>query len=678
MSDDSEPGEIKSPDLSSLSRQKRSTDDKRSYKAEKKIKLEKEFSTKLGREDYKDYRKEDYRREERSNYDRDRRDYDREDRRDYHEDRKDYERDRSDKRDSDYYRRDETGGKRSAVRDDYKGMPRKEEFKEERRKDYSLKEKSKLKEEKLAKKRPDEERVRLSREDELREKIRTINEEINKDKKREARSPSSSSDKKEKKEKKDPSEKKKKKEAKKNKEKQPPSTQEKYEQLLKEKLTAPSAQSPEEVTISHTTVPTVAAKKKSLLVDSSESSDNDMSDEEMVEAESSPVPLRPTPSPSPPPDPLAGLPPYYPALQGCRNVDHFEYLNRIEEGTYGVVFRARDKRTNEHVALKKLKMEKEKQGFPITSLREINTLLKGQHENVVHVREIVVGSNMDKIYIVMDYVEHDLKSLMENMKEPFLIGEVKTIMRQLMSGLAFLHDNWIVHRDIKSSNLLFSHGGILKIGDFGLAREYGSPLKQYTEVVVTLWYRAPELLLGSKLYSVPIDVWSAGCVFGELLSQKPLFPGKSEIDQINKIFKELGTPNEKIWPGYSDLPAKQSVSFVNHPYNKIGNRFPPSMLSKQGLALLNKLLCYDPSKRITAADSVDHPWFHEGPLPVDPSMFPTWPAKSEMNANPKKKIKSPTPPEGGGAADKLENSGFKFLNALQGSSAKGPGFSLKF
>ncbi|KAL5259479.1 hypothetical protein ACHWQZ_G009801 [Mnemiopsis leidyi] len=653
MSDDSEPGEIKSPDLSSLSRQKRSTDDKRSYKAEKKIKLEKEFSTKLGREDYKDYRKEDYRREERSNYDRDRRDYDREDRRDYHEDRKDYERDRSDKRDSDYYRRDETGGKRSAVRDDYK-------------------------EEKLAKKRPDEERVRLSREDELREKIRTINEEINKDKKREARSPSSSSDKKEKKEKKDPSEKKKKKEAKKNKEKQPPSTQEKYEQLLKEKLTAPSAQSPEEVTISHTTVPTVAAKKKSLLVDSSESSDNDMSDEEMAEAESSPVPLRPTPSPSPPPDPLAGLPPYYPALQGCRNVDHFEYLNRIEEGTYGVVFRARDKRTNEHVALKKLKMEKEKQGFPITSLREINTLLKGQHENVVHVREIVVGSNMDKIYIVMDYVEHDLKSLMENMKEPFLIGEVKTIMRQLMSGLAFLHDNWIVHRDIKSSNLLFSHGGILKIGDFGLAREYGSPLKQYTEVVVTLWYRAPELLLGSKLYSVPIDVWSAGCVFGELLSQKPLFPGKSEIDQINKIFKELGTPNEKIWPGYSDLPAKQSVSFVNHPYNKIGNRFPPSMLSKQGLALLNKLLCYDPSKRITAADSVDHPWFHEGPLPVDPSMFPTWPAKSEMNANPKKKIKSPTPPEGGGAADKLENSGFKFLNALQGSSAKGPGFSLKF
>ncbi|XP_063679437.1 cyclin-dependent kinase 11B-like isoform X2 [Bolinopsis microptera] len=675
MSDDSEPGEIKSPDLTSINRSKRSTEDKRSYKAEKKIKLEKDFS-KLGRDEYKDYRKEDYRREDRSAYDRDRKEYERDHRREYDkEDRKDY--DRVDKRDSEYYRKDDAGGKRSSV------MPRKEELREEKRKDGSLKEKPKVKEEKASKKRSDDERerVKTSREEEIREEIRSITEEIQKDKRRDTVSPSSSSDRKEKKDKKDPV-KKKKKEGRKNKEKQPASTQEKYEQLLKEKLSGPSPQSPEEVTISSATVSTMAAKKKSLLIDSSESSDNEGSDEDLVEAEPSPVALRPTPSPSPPPDPLAGLPPYYPALQGCRNVDHFEYLNRIEEGTYGVVFRARDKRTNEHVALKKLKMEKEKQGFPITSLREINTLLKGQHENVVHVREIVVGSNMDKIYIVMDYVEHDLKSLMENMKEPFLIGEIKTIMRQLMSGLAFLHDNWIVHRDIKSSNLLFSHGGILKIGDFGLAREYGSPLKQYTEIVVTLWYRAPELLLGCKLYSVPIDVWSAGCVFGELLSQKPLFPGKSEIDQINKIFKELGTPNERIWPGYSELPATQRVSFVNHPYNKIGNRYPVTVLSKQGLALLNKLLCYDPAKRITAAESYDHQWFKEGPLPVDPTMFPTWPAKSEMNANPKKKIKSPTPPEGGGAADKLENSGiqsgFKFLNALQGSSAKGPGFSLKF
>lgn len=160
------------------------------------------------------------------------------------------------------------------------------------------------------------------------------------------------------------------------------------------------------------------------------------------------------------------LPAYFPAIQGCRSVEEFQCLNRIEEGTYGVVYRAKDKRTEEIVALKRLKMEKEKEGFPITSLREINTLLKGQHPNIVTVREIVVGSNMDKIFIVMDYVEHDLKSLMETMKhkkQVFLPGEVKCLTQQLIRAVAHLHDNWILHRDLKTSNLLLSHKGILKV-----------------------------------------------------------------------------------------------------------------------------------------------------------------------------------------------------------------------
>lgn len=234
------------------------------------------------------------------------------------------------------------------------------------------------------------------------------------------------------------------------------------------------------------------------------------------------------------------LPPYFPAIQGCRSVEEFQCLNRIEEGTYGVVYRARDKRTDDIVALKRLKMENEKEGFPITSLREINTLLKGQHPNIVTVREIVVGSNMDKIFIVMDYVEHDLKSLMETMRhkqQTFTAGEVKCILMQLLKAVAHLHDNWILHRDLKTSNLLLSHKGILKVGDFGLAREYGSPLKPYTSIVVTLWYRAPELLLCVKEYSTPIDVWSVGCIFAELLLMNALFPGKAEVAQLNLIFK---------------------------------------------------------------------------------------------------------------------------------------------
>jgi cell division cycle 2-like protein len=187
-------------------------------------------------------------------------------------------------------------------------------------------------------------------------------------------------------------------------------------------------------------------------------------------------------------------------LNGCRSVEEFECLNKIEEGAYGVVFRARDKKSNEVVALKRLKMEKEREGFPITSLREVDTLLKAQHPNIVTVREIVVGSNMDKIYMVMDYVEHDLKSLMtHSMKKPFMMSEVKCLMKQLLSGVAHLHDNWIIHRDLKTSNLLLSHKGVLKIADFGLAREYGSPLKEYTPVVVTLWYRSPELLLNTAV-----------------------------------------------------------------------------------------------------------------------------------------------------------------------------------
>ena len=140
---------------------------------------------------------------------------------------------------------------------------------------------------------------------------------------------------------------------------------------------------------------------------------------------------------------------------------------------------------------------------------------------------------------------------------------------EVILGVKHLHDNWILHRDLKASNLLFSHKGELKIGDFGLAREYGSPLKPYTPIVVTLWYRAPELLLGTKLYSKPIDMWSVGCIFGELLSQKAMFPGKSETEQLNLIFKELGTPNEKIWPDWPNLPLVKKLAFTEYPYNNL-------------------------------------------------------------------------------------------------------------
>ncbi|KAL0364299.1 UNVERIFIED_CONTAM: Cyclin-dependent kinase G-2 [Sesamum angustifolium] len=349
-----------------------------------------------------------------------------------------------------------------------------------------------------------------------------------------------------------------------------------------------------------------------------------------------------TPEPAHPPQRSVNM------LLGCRSVDEFERLNKIDEGTYGVVYRARDKKTGEIVALKKVKMEKEREGFPLTSLREINILLSFHHPSIVDVKEVVVGSSLDSIFMVMEYMEHDLKGLMETMKQPFSQSEVKCLMLQLLGGIKYLHDNWVLHRDLKTSNLLLNNRGELKICDFGLARQYGSPLKPYTHLVVTLW--APELLLGAKQYSTAIDMWSLGCIMAELLSKEPLFNGKTEVDQLDKIFKILGTPNETIWPGLSKLSGAK-VNFVKHKYNLLRKKFPATsftgspVLSDAGFDLLNKLLTYDPEKRITAEAALNHEWFQEVPLPKSKEFMPTFPAQHAQDRRMRRVMKSPDPLE---------------------------------
>ncbi|KAM5568148.1 cyclin-dependent kinase G-2 [Rosa sericea] len=351
-----------------------------------------------------------------------------------------------------------------------------------------------------------------------------------------------------------------------------------------------------------------------------------------------------TPEPAAPPQRSVNM------LQGCRSVDEFERLNKIDEGTYGVVYRAQDKKTGEIVALKKVKMEKEREGFPLTSLREINILLSFHHPSIVDVKEVVVGSNLDSIFMVMEYMEHDLKALMETMKQPFSPSEVKCLMLQLLEGVKYLHDNWVLHRDLKTSNLLLNNRGELKICDFGLARQYGSPLKPYTHLVVTLWYRAPELLLGAREYSTAIDMWSLGCIMAELLSKEPLFNGKTEFEQLDKIFKILGTPNETIWPGFSKLPGVK-VNFVKHQYNLLRKKFPATsftgspVLTEAGFDLLNKLLTYDPEKRITADAALNHEWFREVPLPKTKDFMPTFPAQHAQDRRSRRMLKSPDPLE---------------------------------
>ncbi|XP_021759372.1 cyclin-dependent kinase G-2-like isoform X2 [Chenopodium quinoa] len=321
-------------------------------------------------------------------------------------------------------------------------------------------------------------------------------------------------------------------------------------------------------------------------------------------------------------------------LQGCRSVFDYEKLGKISEGSYGIVYKAKDKDSGEMVALKKMKLGNQREGFPVVYLREINTLMSLNHPSIVNVREVVVDESaegFDNIYMVMDYVEHDLKALMQARKQHFRQSEVKCLMLQLLEGVSYLHDNWVLHRDLKTSNLLLNNSGELKICDFGMARQYGSPLKPYTSLVVTLWYRAPELLLGAKEYSTAVDLWSVGCIMAELLTNKPLFDGKTELEQLDKIFRTLGTPNDKIWPKYSQLPGIKA-NFVQQPYNQLHKKFPRASftgspaLSDSGLDLLSRLLTYDPEMRITAKEALSHPWFQEVPLPNSKEFMPTFPA----------------------------------------------------
>ncbi|KAI8923538.1 kinase-like domain-containing protein [Entophlyctis helioformis] len=327
------------------------------------------------------------------------------------------------------------------------------------------------------------------------------------------------------------------------------------------------------------------------------------------------------------------------APAGCRSVDNYEKLNRIEEGSFGIVYRARDRSTGEIVALKKLKLQNETNGFPVTTLREIQTLLMSKHPHIVNVREIVTTPSLSGVFIVMEYLDHDLKTLMEDMKSPFLLSEIKTLLKQLLSAVACLHRNWIMHRDLKTSNLLMNNRGRIKVADFGLARRYGSPLGPITPLVVTLWYRAPELLLGAKSYSTAVDMWSIGCIFGELVNKEPLMPGRGEMDQLAKVFKLLGTPNTTIWPGFSELPLAKTVNFHPQPYNNLRTTFP--YLTEDGLDLMSRLLTYDPDTRITAEEALAHPFFTSNPLPKDPDLFPTFPSKA---AGERRKKTSPAAP----------------------------------
>ncbi|KAF5257229.1 hypothetical protein FOXYS1_12257 [Fusarium oxysporum] len=367
----------------------------------------------------------------------------------------------------------------------------------------------------------------------------------------------------------------------------------------------------------------------------------------------------------------------------CRSVENYEKLNDIEEGTYGWVARATNKATGKVVALKRLKLEpQDRNGLPVTGLREIQILKDCQHRNIVTMEEVVVGDDVSRpdnqpssLFLVLEFVEHDLKSILDDMPEPFLSSEVKRLLLQLTSGIAYLHDNWILHRDLKTSNLLLNNRGQLKIADFGMARYVGDPPPKLTQLVVTLWYRAPELLLGAKTYDAAVDMWSVGCIFGELMTREPLLQGKNEVDQVSRTFELCGVPTEETWPGFRRLPNARSLRLPKTQVatgSVIRARFPG--LTTAGASLLGDLLSLDPERRPSASEMLQHEYFRQDPKPKPESMFPTFPSKANQE---RRRRAEPHAPVRGGQAASLGDADFSGIFQGRDKEERGAGFQLR-
>ncbi|KAJ2930871.1 hypothetical protein H1R20_g6215, partial [Candolleomyces eurysporus] len=358
--------------------------------------------------------------------------------------------------------------------------------------------------------------------------------------------------------------------------------------------------------------------------------------------------------------------------------NRYTILGFISSGTYGRVYKAQSilsadspsvdgasssrPKTPEVFAIKKFKPDKEGDvvtytGISQSAIREIALNREINHENVVALREAILEEK--SIYMVFEYAEHDFLQVIhhhyQTLRTSIPTALLKSLTYQLLNGCIYLHASHILHRDLKPANILITAQGVVKIGDLGLARLVSGPLQPLVagdKVVVTIWYRAPELLMGAKHYNKAIDCWAVGCVLAELASLRPIFKGEEakiehhaggngdnnnnnngggggggrkkhssvppfQRDQLIKIFEVLGTPDEsRDWPGIVDMPEYHNMKRLDHFNNRLSDWCQSRIRSQQGYELLKQLFAYDPDNRLTAEQAIRHKWFLEEPLPT--------------------------------------------------------------
>jgi len=287
----------------------------------------------------------------------------------------------------------------------------------------------------------------------------------------------------------------------------------------------------------------------------------------------------------------------------------------VGSGTYGKVFKAIHVYTKNKVALKKIRMEGERDGFPVTAVREIKLLQSLKHDNVVSLQEVMVEKN--DCFMVFEYLSHDLTGLLNHPTFKLEQSHKKHLAKQLFEGLDYLHRRGVLHRDIKAANILISNQGQLKLADFGLARFFAKRRQlDYTNRVITIWYRPPELLLGETQYGPAVDIWSAACVLVEIFTKHAIFPGDGgEINQLDKIYNVLGTPTKSEWPGLVDMAWFELLRPAERKPNVFAEKYK-ERLTPAAFELLQAMFLYDPAKRPTAGDVLEHPYFMiEEPAP---------------------------------------------------------------